>query len=177
MIKSIRGSHPDAALYYMARMLEGGEPPEFIARRLVISASEDIGNANPHALSFANAAAQSVKMLGMPEARIILGQICTFLAASPKSNRSYRAIDKALACVRKTGPLEVPLHLRNAPTKLMESFGHGKDYAYAHEDLKGARQMTYLPEELKGSTFYEPGVSGYEKNIRQTLSDLRPVSD
>src|SRR5690606_5707913 len=155
-IKSIRASHPDAALYYLARMLDAGEDPQFIARRLIISASEDIGNANPHALNFAMSAAQAVHWVGMPEARIILAQICTLLASSPKSNRAYLAIDQALADVRSRGPLEIPLHLRNAPTSMMKQFGYSQGYVYPHDDLEGARNLEYLPKELKGKRYYIP---------------------
>ena len=174
LIKSIRGSHPDAALYYLARLLEGGEDLSFISRRLVISASEDIGNANPHALMVATSGASAVAMLGMPEARIILAQVVTFLASSPKSNRSYLAIDQAIAKARATKDLPVPEHLRNAVTPLMRSLGYGKDYLYAHDDYQKARQQEFLPEELKGVVFYEPGDQGYEKNLKQTLAHLRP---
>ena len=133
MIKSIRGSDPDAAIYYMARMIEGGEDPVFIARRLVISASEDIGLANPNALLLANAAFDAVQKIGWPEGRIPLAEACVYLASSPKSNASYLAIDSALQKVRETGNLPVPLHLRNAPTKLMAQEGYGKGYMYAHD--------------------------------------------
>lgn len=177
MIKSIRASHPDAALHYLAKMIDGGEKPEFIARRLVISAAEDIGNANPHMLGFANAALQAVLAVGMPEGRIILGQITTLLASSPKSNRSYIGIDKALADVREFKNLSVPLHLRNAPTQLMKHMGYGKDYVYAHDDVEGARAMAYLPEELKGRSYYVPSEFGFEKQIKETLGRLRPRVD
>ena len=154
LIKSIRASQPDAAIYYLARMLEGGEDPEFIARRLIISASEDIGMAYPHALTMATSAAGAVKMIGMPEARIILAQICTFLAKSPKSNESYLAINKAGALVKKTGALKIPLSLCNAPTKMMKEFGYSEGYVYAHDDPEGAKKMEYLPEEIKGTRFF-----------------------
>ncbi|MCB9229724.1 MAG: replication-associated recombination protein A [Deltaproteobacteria bacterium] len=169
MIKSVRGSQPDAALYYLARMLDGGESPEFIARRLLIAASEDIGNANPHALSIAMSAFQAVTVLGMPEARIILGQLCTFLASAPKSNRAYRAMDQALDCARKTRHLKIPMQLRNAPTSMMKEFGYGKNYVYAHDHEEEARKMDYLPEELKSVRFYEPRDSGFERQIRSYL--------
>ena len=177
MIKSIRGSHPDAAIYYLAKMLDAGEDPNFLARRLIISASEDIGNANPHALNFAVSAAQAVHMVGMPEARIILGQICCLLASSPKSNRSYLAINAALTAVKECPGTSIPMHLRNAPSKLMKEWGYGKSYSYAHDDLEGARKMTYLPEELKGKRFYEPSNEGFEVNIKQTLAKRRPHAD
>jgi putative ATPase len=168
MIKSIRASNADAGIYYLARMLEAGEDPRFIARRLIILAAEDVGNANPHALNFAVAAAQAVQMVGMPEARIILGQICCFLAASPKSNRAYLAIDKAIAAVQKFGAVEVPLVLRNPATSLLKDVGHGKGYCYAHDDPEGARQMEYLPKVLQGAVFYEPSASGYEAKMQRT---------
>jgi putative ATPase len=177
LIKSIRGSHPDAAVYYLARMLEGGEDPMFIARRLVIAASEDIGNANPTALLLATAGMQSIAMIGMPEARIILSQVTTYLAASPKSNRSYVAINKAITDVQAQGSLEVPLALRNAPSKLMKDIGYGKEYVYPHDDLENARQMTYLPTELKGRKYYEPTEFGAERQLKGNLAQLRPVQD
>ncbi len=176
-IKSIRGSHPDAAVYYLARMLDAGEDPMFIARRLVIAASEDVGNANPTALLIAQAAMQSVHMVGMPEARIMLAQATTYLAASPKSNRSYNAINAALADVQGTGNLEIPLHLRNAPTTLMKKFGYGKNYAYAHDDLAGARSLTYLPEKLSHRRYYEPSEHGVERQLAENLKRLRPQAD
>ena len=175
MIKSIRASHPDAALFYLARLLAGGEDPMFVARRLLISASEDIGNANPHALSFANAGVNAVKMLGMPEARIILGQICTLLASSPKSNRSYQAINLALDAVKKYPDSEVPLHLRNASSELMSSLGYGKSYVSPHERLEDAKKLNYLPDDLKEEKFYQPSDSGFEANIQQTLARLKPL--
>ncbi len=169
LIKSVRASDPDAAVYYLARMIDAGEDPRFIMRRLVILAAEDIGNANPHALNFAVSAMQAVQMLGMPEARIVLGQICCLLAASPKSNRSYVAIDKALSAVKDYGAVEVPLHLRNAATPLMKSFDYGKGYRYPHDDPQGARKLTYLPKELAGAKFYEPTENGYETQIKAAL--------
>lgn len=177
MIKSIRGSHPDAAVYYLARMIEAGEDPMFIARRLVISATEDIGNANPTALLLATSGMQSVHMVGMPEARIILSQITTYLAASPKSNRSYLAIDAAISEVKKSGNLLIPNSLRNAVTKYDKSIGYGKSYTYAHDDLVGARNMSYLPEQLAGTVFYRPSDIGVEKQIKTTLEKLRPTKD
>ena len=167
LIKSIRGSQPDAALHYLARMIEAGEKPEFIARRLVISASEDIGNANPHMLTFATSALQSVKLIGMPEARIILGQITTLLATSPKSNRAYIAMDKALSDVRQHKNLEIPLSLRNAPTDMMKKMGYGKDYIYAHDNPIASKKMTYLPKKLVQSKYYEPSDNGYEAQIKK----------
>ena len=177
LIKSIRASHPDAAVYYLARMIEGGEDPLFIARRLLISASEDIGNANPTGLLIAESTFRAVEVLGLPEARIALSQCATYLAASPKSNRAYNAINAALSEVRKSGPLDIPLHLRNAPTKFMKEQGYGAGYAYAHEDLERARQSTYLPEPLKGRRFYEPIPVGTEKQLLENLKHLRPLAD
>ncbi len=177
MIKSIRASHPDAALYYLARMIEAGEDPMFLARRLVISASEDIGNANPTALLMATSGMQSIHMVGMPEARIILGQIITYLAASPKSNRSYLAMDKALADVRKWGNLDISTDLRNPTSDLVKNLGYGKNYRYPHDDLEGAKKMTYMPTELKGRKYYEPSDMGVERQLKQTLDKLRPTMD
>lgn len=176
-IKSIRGSHPDAAVYYLARMIESGEDPLFIARRLLISASEDIGNANPMALMVADSTFRAVEVLGMPEARIALAQCTTYLASSPKSNRAYNAINAALSVVQDSGPLEIPLQLRNAPTKLMKAAGYSKGYAYAHDDLEGARKMVYLPKELRGTRFYRPIPMGAEKQLIENLKHLRPTED
>ncbi len=177
MIKSIRASHPDAALHYLARMIEAGEDPLFIARRLVIAASEDVGNANPTALLVATAAMQSVHMVGYPEARIMLAQAVTYLAASPKSNRSYMGINQALEDVRSGGDFEVPLHLRNAPTRFMKEMGYGSGYAYAHDDVDGARKLAYLPRALKGRRYYEPGDQGAERQLKDVLLRLRPTED
>ena len=174
MIKSVRASHPDAALHYLAKALAGGEDPEFIARRLIILASEDIGNANPHALTWATSAATAVQMLGMPEARIILAQVLTLLAASPKSNRAYVGIETALADIKKYPELEIPYQLRNAPTTLMKEWGYGQGYVYAHDDLEKAKQMEYLPAKLKGRVYYQPGNQGYEQNIQLSLQKLKP---
>jgi putative ATPase len=176
-IKSIRASHPDAAVYYLARMIESGEDPEFIARRLLISASEDIGNANPTALLIADSTMRAVQALGLPEARIALSQCTTYLAASPKSNRAYNAINVALDDVRKTGVLEIPMHLRNAPTDFMKRQGYGQGYAYAHDDLEKARRMTYLPRELRGKNYYQPIPVGAERQLIETLKHLRPLED
>jgi len=168
-IKSIRGSDPDAALYWMARMLEGGEDPLFIARRMVIFASEDIGNAAPNALVLAEAAFGAVDKIGMPEARIILAQCVTYLASSPKSNSSYMGIKKAEETV-KSHPLHpVPLHLRNAPTKLMNELGYGKNYKYPHEFDNNFIGEDYFPEELEQKQFYFPSENGQEKNLRERL--------
>ncbi len=168
-IKSVRGSDPNAAIYWLARMLEGGEDVKFIARRLVILASEDIGNANPTGLVMANACFEAVNKIGNPESRIILAQCTTYLAASPKSNASYMAIDEALALVRKTGDLPVPLHLRNAPTKLMKSMQYGKGYQYAHSYDKNFAEQEYLPEEISGQVFYDPGKNPREEELRKFL--------
>jgi putative ATPase len=170
LVKSLRGSDPDAALYWMARMLEGGEDPMFVARRLVIFASEDVGNADPRALQIAVNAMQAVHMIGMPEARIILGQAATWLATCPKSNASYTAINKALSTVRQTGPLPVPPHLRNAPTDLAKRLGHGDGYQYPHDHPTGFVAQQYLPDELLGTRFYEPTTHGAEKTIRERLA-------
>lgn len=168
-IKSLRGSDPNGAVYWLARMLKGGEDVRFIARRMVILASEDIGNANPNALLMATQCFQAVEMIGMPEARIILSQCAVYLATSVKSNSTYLAIDEALAKVNATGDLPVPLHLRNAPTKLMKQLDYGKDYKYAHSYENNFADMEFLPEELKGSRFYEPGTNAREEEIRQWL--------
>jgi putative ATPase len=171
-IKSIRGSDPDAALYWLARMLEGGEDPLFIARRLLILASEDIGNASPNALVLAEAAFSAVEKIGMPEARIILAQCVTYLASAPKSNASYLGIEKALEEVRKNPLAKVPLHLRNAPTKLMKELGYGSDYKYAHDYQKHFVEENYLPDELAGKQFYFPTEEGQEKKIKEWLKFL-----
>jgi len=169
-IKSIRGSDPDAALYWLARMLDGGEDPLFIARRLVILASEDIGNADPRGLQVAIAAQQAVHFVGLPEGRIPLAQATTYLATAPKSNASYLGIDAALAEVRNTGTLPIPLHLRNAPTRLMKESGYGKGYQYAHDHREGVAPQDHLPEKLLGRRFYRPTERGYEKLIGERLA-------
>lgn len=168
-IKSIRGSDPNAGLYWLARMLESGEDIRFIARRLIILASEDIGNANPNALLLATACFQAVDVIGMPEARIILAQTVTYLATSPKSNASYRGIEAALACVRKKNVAPVPLHLRNAPTSLMKNLEYGKGYAYSHDFNPLEGNQEYLPEGLEATTFYYPKEIGKEKEIASFL--------
>ncbi|MCH7517229.1 MAG: replication-associated recombination protein A, partial [Bacteroidetes bacterium] len=168
-IKSVRGSDPDAALYWLARMLEGGEDPLFIARRLVILASEDIGNASPNGLVLAGAAFDAVHKIGMPEARIILAQCVTYLASAPKSNASYMGIKNAEQEVKNNNLYPVPLHLRNAPTKLMKDIGYGKTYKYAHDFENNFVAENYLPEELKGKQFYFPTENGQEKNIKERL--------
>jgi putative ATPase len=171
-IKSIRGSDPNAAVYYLARMIEGGEDAKFIARRLVILASEDIGNANPNALLLATEAFSAVTMIGMPESRIILSQVATYLACSPKSNAAYTAIGKAQETVRKTGDLPVPIHLRNAPTKLMKEIGYGDQYKYAHDFPGNFAFQEFLPEKLSGTRMYDPGNNARENEQRQRLKAL-----
>ena len=151
-IKSIRGSDPNAAVYWLARMLAGGEDIKFIARRMLISASEDIGLANPNALTVATQCFQAVNVIGNPEARIILSECAVYLAVSPKSNSSYLAINEALSFVKKTGNLPVPLHLRNAPTKLMKDMNYGKNYQYAHDYKEGFVEQEFLPEEISGAS-------------------------
>lgn len=168
-IKSIRGSDPNAALYWMARMLEGGEDITFIARRMLILASEDIGNANPTALVIANTTFDAVSKIGMPEARIILSQCAVYLASSPKSNASYVAIDAAWAAVKQTGDQPVPLHIRNAPTKLMKDLNFGKGYEYSHNHEQNFSKQEYLPDALKGLKFYEPGKNAREEELRKFL--------
>lgn len=168
-IKSMRGSDPNGALYWMARMIKAGEDPEFIARRMLILASEDIGNANPTAVIMANACLQAVKAIGYPECRIVLGQVVVYLATSPKSNASYLAIDEALALAEKTAHLPVPLHLRNAPTKLMKEIGYGKNYQYAHDFEGNFTPLDFLPDELKGTKLYQPGQNARENEIRKQL--------
>ena len=171
-IKSIRGSDPNAAVYYLARMIEGGEDVKFIARRMVILASEDIGNANPTALVMATTTFQAVDVIGYPEARIILSQCAIYLASSPKSNASYVAIDKALKTVSQTGDLSVPLAIRNAPTKLMKEMNYGKEYQYAHSFENNFASMEFLPEQISGTTFYEPGNNPREVELRNYLKKL-----
>lgn len=170
-IKSIRNSDPNAALYWMARMIHGGEDPKFIARRLLILSSEDIGNANPNALLLANGCFQAVTTIGYPECRIILAQCVTYLASSPKSNASYMAIENASALAEKTSNLSVPLHLRNAPTKLMKQLNYGKNYQYAHQYENNFIEMECLPEEIKGTKFYEPSNNARENELRKFLKD------
>ncbi len=171
-IKSVRGSDPDAALYWLARMLEGGEDPLFIARRLVVLASEDIGNASPNALVLAEAAFSAIDKIGMPEARIILAQCTTYLAASSKSNSSYSGIENAISDVRDKPLYPVPLHLRNAPTKLMKEIGYGKEYKYPHEFKDHFILEEYLPEKLRDVQYYFPSESGQEKNLKERLTAL-----
>ena len=171
-IKSIRGSDPNGAVYWLARMIEGGEDVKFIARRMLISASEDIGNANPTAMILANNTFQAVTTIGYPEARILLSQCAIYLASSPKSNASYMAINKAQQVVKQTGDLPVPIHLRNAPTQLMKELGYGKDYLYSHDYPQNFAFQDYLPEELQGKTFYEPSDNPRENALREALKKL-----
>ena len=171
MIKSIRGSDPNATLYYMARMLEGGEDPKFIARRLIISASEDIGLANPNAMLIANVCFEAVHKIGMPEARIPLSECLIYLATSPKSNSAYLAIDEAIRLVRQTGNVPVPLHLRNAPTKLMKELNYGRDYKYAHDFPGNFVDQEYMPEEVKTAVFYKPQNNTQEVKILERLKN------
>ena len=168
-IKSVRGGDPNGALYWLARMIAGGEDPKFIARRLIILASEDIGNANPTALIMANTTFEAVQKIGMPEGRIVLSQCVVYLASSPKSNASYEAINRAIEITHQTGNLPVPLHLRNAPTKLMKDLGYGKSYDYSHSNPGNFSPQEYLPEDLKGKRFYEPGVNARENEMRARL--------
>lgn len=171
-IKSVRGSDPDAAIYWLATMLEGGEEPEFIARRLVILASEDIGNADPRALGLATAGFQAVHLIGMPEASLVLAQVTAYLASAEKSNASYAAIKEATRKVRDEGTSPVPLHLRNAPTPLMESLDYAKDYDYPHNHPDHFTHASYFPENVETVTFYRPTEQGYEQFIRQRLKIL-----
>lgn len=171
-IKSMRGSDPNAAVYWLARMIEGGEDPLFIARRMVIFASEDIGNANPTALVIATTAFQSVNVIGWPEGRIVLSQAVVYLASSPKSNASYMAINEAQDLVRRTGDLPVPLHIRNAPTKLMKDLGYGTDYDYPHNRENSFAGQEYLPEKIKGTKLYEPGNNARERELREYLKRM-----
>lgn len=171
-IKSIRGSDPDAALYWLARMVEAGEDPAFIARRLVISASEDIGLANPNALLLANAAFDAVMKIGWPEGRIPLAEATVYLATSPKSNSAYAGINTALELVRQTGNLPVPLHLRNAPTQLMKQLGYGKDYKYAHSYAGNFVQQQFLPDEVKDSRLWHPQSNAQEAKLKERMQQL-----
>lgn len=171
-IKSIRGSHPDAAIYWLARMIEGGEDPEFIARRLIISASEDIGLANPNALLMANAAFDAVMKIGWPEARITLAQATIYLATSPKSNSAYNAINTALQEVQQSGNLPIPLHLRNAPTKLMKQLGYGEDYKYPHDYPNHFVAQQYMPDQLNGTQLWEPQPNPAEQKLTEYMNKL-----
>lgn len=171
-IKSIRGSDPDGALYWLARMIEGGEDPAFIARRLLISAAEDIGLANPNALLLANAAFDSVMKIGWPEGRIPLAEVTVYLATSPKSNSAYKGIGAALETVRATGNCPVPLHLRNAPTKLMQQLGYGKDYKYAHNYEGHFVEQQFLPDEVKDARFWQPQENAAEAKLKERMQSL-----
>lgn len=171
-IKSIRGSDPDAAIYWLARMVAGGEDPKFIARRLVISAAEDIGLANPNALLLANACFETLHKIGWPEGRIVLAETTIYLATSPKSNSAYMSIDEAIALVNETGNLPVPLHLRNAPTKLMKELNYGKEYKYAHSFENNFVQQDYVPKEIKGRQFWKPQQNASESKIVEWLKKL-----
>ena len=168
-IKSIRGSDPNGAVYWLARMIEGGEDVKFIARRLLISASEDIGNANPTALIMANSTFQAVTTIGYPESRLLLSQCAIYLANSAKSNSSYTAINDALQLVKNTGDLSVPLHLRNAPTKLMKDLNYGKDYKYSHNYQNNFVVQEFLPKEIENTKFYDPSNNARENDFRNTL--------
>ncbi len=170
-IKSMRGSDPNAAVYWLARMIEGGEDVKFIARRMVIFASEDVGNANPNALLLANAAFEAVNKIGYPESRIILSQCATYLASSVKSNASYQAINEAQAAVQQHGDLPVPLHIRNAPTKLMKDMDYGKGYKYAHSFSGNFADQEYLPDKIAGTKFYDPGMNARENELRKYLKE------
>lgn len=171
-IKSIRGSDPDAAIYWLARMIDGGEDPKFIARRLIISAAEDIGLANPNALLLANACFDTLQKIGMPEGRIVLSETTIYLATSPKSNSAYMAIDSALANVESTGALPVPLHLRNAPTSLMKELNYGKDYKYSHDYENNFVKQQYLPKELINTEFWNPQANASEQKMRELMRKL-----
>ena len=170
-IKSMRGSDPNGAVYWLARMIEGGEDVKFIARRMLIFASEDVGNANANALLLANATFDAVSKIGYPESRIILSQCATYLASSPKSNASYEAIGKALQLVNEKGDLPVPLHIRNAPTKLMKDMDYGKNYQYSHLGEGNFIEQEYLPKEIAGTKFYEPGNNARENELRKFLKE------
>lgn len=170
-IKSVRGSDPQGAIYWLARMLTGGEDVKFIARRLIILASEDIGNANPNGLLLANACFESVSKIGMPEARIILAQTTTYLATSPKSNAAYLAINEAMKRVKDDPPYPVPLHLRNAPTRMMKDMGYGANYKYSHDYRGKDGKQSYLPQEVEGSTFYRPKEVGSEAKIKRFMEE------
>jgi putative ATPase len=176
-IKSLRGSDPDAAVHYLARMLESGEDPKFIARRMVIFASEDIGNADVHALLLATATIDAVNFIGMPEARINLAQCATYLASAPKSNASYTAINEAMKDIQNNRVMPVPNHLRNAPTTLAKKLGHGKGYKYPHDFPGNHINEVYLPENLKNKIYYRPTENGYEKTIKERLNKLKKGRD
>ena len=170
-IKSIRGSDPNGTVYWLARMIEGGEDVKFIARRLLIAASEDIGNANPTALILANNTFQAVSVIGLPESRIILSQCAVYLANSPKSNASYLAIGKDQSLVQKTGDLSIPMHLRNAPTKLMKDLDYGKNYKSSHDYAHNFVEQEFLPDEISGTKLYEPGNNPRENQFKEALKN------
>lgn len=176
-IKSMRGSDPDGAVYWLARMVEGGEDPAFIARRMMILASEDVGLANPNAVLLANATFDAVMKIGWPESRIILSECAIYLANSPKSNSAYMAINNAIQAVSQTGDLPVPLHLRNAPTKLMADLGYHEGYKYAHDYQGNYVKQQYLPDGLEGAHFWTPGNNPAEAKMAQRLHDLNSQSD
>lgn len=171
-IKSMRGSDPNAAVYYLARMIDGGEDPKFIARRLLILASEDIGNANPNALVLANSCFEAINKIGYPEAAIILSQTTVYLATSPKSNATYMALKSAIALVKKTGDLSIPLEIRNAPTKLMKDLDYGKNYTYAHDYENNFVDLEFLPDSIKGTALYQPGDNPKENETRKRLRQM-----
>lgn len=171
-IKSIRGSDPDAAVYWLARMLTGGEDPKFIARRMIVLSSEDIGNADPYALTLATSAFTAIDYIGMPEATLVLSQTATYLASCPKSNASYIAISKAKQDVKDLTAYDVPLHLRNAPTKLMKELNYGKDYKYSHDYENNFTEQQYLPDEIKNKIYYEPSENGTEAKFKKRLTEL-----
>jgi len=171
-IKSIRGSDPEAAIYWLARMVAGGEDPKFIARRLMISAAEDIGLANPNALLLANSTFDALQKIGWPEGRIILAETTIYLASSPKSNSAYLSIDEALAMVRETGDLPVPLHLRNAPTQLMKELDYGKEYKYSHDYTNNFIKQDFLPREIKGKNIWTPQNNPAEAKLKEHLNKL-----
>jgi putative ATPase len=171
-IKSMRGSDPNAAVYWLARMIEGGEDVKFIARRMLILASEDIGNANPTALVIANATFEAVNKIGYPESSLILSQCAIYLASSAKSNSATSAIGDAMSAVKEHGDLPVPLHVRNAPTRLMKNLGYGKDYQYSHSYEGNFSNQEYLPNEISGTKFYEPGKNAREEELRKFLKNL-----
>jgi putative ATPase len=171
-IKSLRGSDPNAAVYWLARMVEGGEDPKFISRRMLILAAEDIGLANPNALLLAQACFEAVNVIGWPESRIILSEAAVYLATSPKSNSAYTAIESAIEAVRSKGDLPVPLHIRNAPTRLMKDLGYAKEYKYAHNFSGNFIADYFLPDEIKGTVFYSPGINPKEEEIKRKMSDM-----
>jgi len=175
--KSMRGSDPDAALYWLARMLMAGEDPLYIARRMVRFASEDVGNADPYALQLTMAAMEAFRFIGPPEGELALAQAAVYLATAPKSNSLYAAYGQVQQTVRKTGTLPVPLHIRNAPTKLMKTLGYGRDYKYAHNYEDAYAPQQHLPEKLQGRIFYSPTERGYEKNIKQRLDQWRRMME